>query len=329
MLHFNITKGSHQRVCGLRELDIEADYEHDLRQLRSIIPPPMPGQRLGGIGLHRTEAGQPRFSEVNGAYLFDTYITTYTYVDGQYSFALIVGLSLSEAFNVADTGLYSVTYAVALAEVVNMADTLALYRAMPVALSESVSVANTYAFQGVYGLILSEALVLGDTISTNAALVAYVVNLNTAAVTTYDNYNFNSFAEMDGKFYGMSDDGLYELTGGTDNGTNIEASIKLGTSDLSTDTVASELLKRLPAVYLGCSVEGDLLLRVTANGTTNSYTLKDANTNSLHTGRMLLGKGVLARYWDFELVNVNGADFTLESMTLLPQAVVRRIVRGG
>jgi len=56
-------------------------------------------------------------------------------------------------------------------------------------------------------------------------------------VTTYNNFNINSYAQIGGKFYGMTDAGVVELTGDTDNGVNIDASITLGTSDLSTDTI--------------------------------------------------------------------------------------------
>lgn len=303
-------------------LQASIPYENALARL------PMSGQRLGGIGVYRTETGQPRFNNVHGAYTFDTYLTTYSYVNGQYSFALIIAISLSETLSVSDALGVSVSYAVALSEVLNASDSMTLYRAMPVSLAETLSVSDAYVFQGVYGLVLPESLVFGDTASTNAALVAYAVNQTTGAVTTYNNFNINSFAKLNGRFYGMTDAGIVELTGDTDNGAEIPASVKFGTSELSTDIVPAEVMKRLPTVYLGVTAAGDMILRVTANGATNTYTLAEVTNTSLHTGRLILGKGVKSRYWDFELVNSNGADFTLESITLHPVALGRRIVEG-
>lgn len=287
------------------------------------------GQRLGGIGFYRTETDQPRFNEVDGAYSFDTYLTTYSFVNGQYSFALIVAISLAETFNTADAVTPSVAYAVALAETLNTIETLAVTRSIPVDLLDSVSMADTYVFNGVYGVILPESLVVDGVVGVNDSLVAYAVNTSNGAVTTYDNYNFNSFATMNGKFYGATSDGIFELAGNTDNGTAIPASIKFGTTELSTDTIPAENMKRLPAVYLGVSTTGDMVLKVTANGLTNNYTLTPATASSLHTGRLLLGKGVESRYWDFEMTNVAGADFTLESILLRPEVLVRRATEGG
>lgn len=325
MLHFGIPGAGRTSVWGQRGVVLGNTYEDDLQHGSARISPPSVGQRLGGIGFYRTETGQPRFNEVDGAYLFDTYVTAYTYAQGQYSFALITAISLYESLGVAEAPAYTAVYNVALAEVLNAIETLSVIRAIPVALSESLSVADAYVFQGLYGILLSENLFVSDALGTNDALVAYAVNVNTGAVTTYDNFNINSFARLDGKFYGMTDAGLVELTGDTDNGVAIDATIKLGTSELSTDTVAVDTLKRLPTIYLGVNTAGDMALSVTANGLTNTYTLAAATSASLHTGRLLLGKGVASRYWDFELTNVAGADFTLDSITLYPVALGRRI----
>lgn len=325
MLHFGVIEGGHNHIWGTRTIEPDVDYENDLRFVSAKIAPPLTGQRLGGIGFYRTETGQPRFNEVDGAYLFDTYVTAYTYVQGQYSFALITALSLYESLNVIEAPAYSAVYSTVLAEVLNAIETPVVIRSIPVGFAETLSVADTYVFQGVYGILLSESLFVSDTLGTNDALIAYAVNANTGALTTYNNFNINSFAQLNGKFYGMTDAGLVELTGDTDNGIAIDASIKLGTTELGTDTVATELLKRLPAVYLGVNTAGDMLLNVTANGATNTYQLTAATSTSLHTGRLLLGKGVASRYWDFELTNVDGADFTLDSITFYPVALGRRV----
>lgn len=183
-------------------------------------------------------------------------------------------------------------------------------------------------FQAVYTESLVEGLGVGDIIEANDSVMAYVVNASTGAVTTYLNYNFNSFAKIGGRYFASGPSGIYELVGTTDAGTSITATVTMPTTDLETEEVPSELLKRVPAAYLGVTTTGDMLLRVTANGSQNTYTLAGTATSTLHTGRITLGQGVAARYWDFEISNVNGADFMLESVVFYPVALTRRIVRG-
>ena len=62
----------------------------------------------------------------------------------------------------------------------------------------------------------------------------------------YSNYNFNSYGEHEGKYYGANEDGIAELTGDTDNGDEIHSGLKIGPTNLG-----SLLKKRLRSVYLG------------------------------------------------------------------------------
>jgi len=329
MLHFGLREApGHPLVWGARVVEGESDFESDINTISGQRPQPMPGQRLGGIGFFRNETGQPRFNDVSGAYTFDTYLTTYSFANGQYSFALEVHITLTEGLGLSDSVSVNAIRILTLSEGLGLADSATSTRIVPLTLTESLSLTDTITASGIYGLVLSESLLLQDTVGDNGALVAYVVNSNTGAMTTYNNFNFNSFAQLDGKFYGMTSDGLFEVTGDTDSGVAIDARIDFGTTDLQTPEVSGEVLKRLSSVYFGVNTVGDMMLKVTANGLDNLYTLSASTATSLHTGRLLLGKGVAARYWDFELTNTNGGDFTLESISFHPVALTRRIVRG-
>jgi hypothetical protein len=287
----------------------------------------MPGQTTGGIGFYRTETGQPINAFASGAYLFDTYLTSYVYASGKYSFALEVHISLAESLNVADADSVTAVYGVTLAEALGISGVDSIGAAAAASLAEALSLADTYAFNVIYGVSLAETLALSDAILTNAALLAYVTNLNSGAVSTYRNFNFNSFAKIGEKYYGASDDGIFELAGDTDAGTNIDVVVKLGTEDFEIEKVmTAEAMKRVDTAYLGVNTDGAVILKVTANEVTTSYTLSATTRTSLNTGRIMLGKGVASRYWDFEINNVDGSDMTLESITFYPVALTRRIV---
>lgn len=282
-------------------------------------------QQAPGVPLNIPQPLTKLYIQVDQNWLLDTYTKMYGGIEQWWSLATRENLALTETLNMTDSVTATTNYSLALAETLNMTDTETSIRAVMLSLTEAVDLSDAVAPTGIYGLLLPESLVLQDTADTNGALVAYVVNSITGAPSTYNNFNFNSFAQINNKFYGMTDAGLYELAGDDDAGVAIDSSILFGTTDLSTDAVATDVMKRLPVVYLGVSTAGDLVLGVTANGATNSYTLTASTKTSLHTGRMKLGEGVASRYWDFELTNVAGTDFTLESITLQPVALVRRV----
>lgn len=331
MLHFSTNEiVGHPSIWGVRVIEAESDFEASIQQVDAKISRPTSGQRLGGIGFYRTETGQPRFVDAQGAYTFDTYLTTYTFANGQYSFALEVHLTLTEGLGLHDAATLSSNFALTLTQGLGLNDLATPARAVALTLAEGLGLHETITASGVYALLLSEAFLMQDTAATvggGSNLVTYAVNANTGAVSEYLNYGFNSFAKLGAKYYGASAAGLFELSGADDNGTAIAATVRLATTELLTDRVTEEILKRVPAVYLGVNTAGDMMLKVTANGLSNFYTLAASTSTSLHTGRLLLGRGVASRYWDFELTNVSGADFTLESMVFFPESLSRRIVR--
>lgn len=328
MLHFGVMTSVHPSVWGGRFIkSSETNVEYQLWELDARIPRPMSGQFRGGVGMFRTETGQPQTMLAGGAYAFDTYLTTYSFADGSYSIALEAWLTLAESFLVADAHAASMIAQGLLAESFSVSDTILSGVSAPITLAENLSVADTYAGSAVIALALPESILVTDNVSTGATLTTYVVNIRTGAVSNYSNFPFNSIAKVGTKYMATSPDGVYELTGVDDEGADISASITLPTTQLDTEEVPEDVMKRLPTAYLGVATTGDMVLRVTANGASNYYTLAGTTTASVHTGRMMLGRGVAARYWDFELTNVRGADFTLESITFHPVALARRVGR--
>lgn len=148
-----------------------------------------------------------------------------------------------------------------------------------------------------------------------------VMNADTNALTTYSNFDFNSFAEFNGVFLGASSSGIYALGGDFDQAAVIAATAKLGLTDFG-----SEQLKRVETAYVGYTTDGSLTLKVTADeGTEYSYTLERRQTDRIHQSRVKVGKGMKGRYYQAELVNVNGADFELDDLQLISQPMRRKI----
>lgn len=171
------------------------------------------------------------------------------------------------------------------------------------------------------GLGATVTIRLGDTV-----YFAWVCNIESRAFSSYENYPFNSFAELpDGVHYGCAADGLYELGGGDDDGDPIAARVRAGLSNLGTGK-----MKRMPSLYLGYRSDGSLVLKVTTTSPDGErvetwYQSGARTAVDTREGRIKIGKGLKSVYFDFEIANVDGADFELDTLELLPLICDRRL----
>ena len=88
--------------------------------------------------------------------------------------------------------------------------------------------------------------------------------------------------------------------------------------------VGGSHFKAFKAAYLGIkSKSGQFVLKlITGDGETYVYTVV---ANDMRSTRVNMGKGLRARYFRFELINSDGADFDLHSIEFLPLVAQRRI----
>ena len=155
--------------------------------------------------------------------------------------------------------------------------------------------------------------------------VAWVLNTDGKGVSTYQNYPFNSFMKLGGKYYGAMSDGLYLLEGENDAGADIAARIRLGVTDMNT-----RKLKRVPEAYIGYKSDGNLLLRVIVTDDRSGdkvaleYLMRPRPAVALRESRFEPGRGINVVDWDFEIENINGADFDLAEVEFHPLITARR-----
>lgn len=170
------------------------------------------------------------------------------------------------------------------------------------------------------GLALSVHLTLD-----NGQYVAWTINAGSGGVSTFDNYRFNSYAQVGGVYYGASPEGLFRLDGDTDDGDMINARLRLGM-----DQMRSRLEKSFSEVYVGYTGTGEMLLRViiTDDGTgqkiAGEYLMKPRPAAGRRESRFEPGKGLKAVYFDFEIENLRGADFDLSAVDFQPMFSNRR-----
>jgi hypothetical protein len=178
----------------------------------------------------------------------------------------------------------------------------------------------TYAVNAIHQAIMLSLSHSGDVLTVpDSDSETWVVNLDEGGSTTYTNYGFNSFATIGGRHYGAGPGGVFLLEGDTDDGAPIRASVGLGKLSFG-----SAMKKTVSECYMGLSSEGNLFVKVIAEG--QSYLYKTTSSSSeLRQQRVKLGKGLKTNYVELEIYNEGGADFELDSVEFRVADLSRRI----
>lgn len=195
---------------------------------------------------------------------------------------------------------------------------------------EAFTLTDANATTATLAMLLADGIeMLGELRLEDGAYLAWVVNTETRAFVKYRNFPFNSFAKIGNRYFGASGDGIYELTGDDDAGEPINAVLRGGLDDLG-----SSLLKRHPAAYIGYRGDNQMVLKVRVmqaqpNGDLQPeehwYRMEPRQANALRVNRVKLGKGLKSTYWGWELVNIDGADFEVDSFSWYPVVLERRL----
>lgn len=149
--------------------------------------------------------------------------------------------------------------------------------------------------------------------------VVWVVNAETGGSTRYENYAFNSFAFIDGAYYGCRADGIYRLDGDTDAGDPIQAMVSFGKQDFGTSA-----MKSVTNAYVGLSSAGRMFLKVRVGDHDYTYAARGSSEH-LQAQRFDIGRGLRGTYIEFELYNADGDDFELASVEFVAIPLSRRI----
>jgi hypothetical protein len=125
------------------------------------------------------------------------------------------------------------------------------------------------------------------------------------------NYNFDSMCKFGDVYIGCDEFGIFELTGDTDNNTDIDALIRWPTTDFGIPNQ-----KRIRKGYLGYETSGSLILTVKdEEDNERRYEVVARVGSQIQYGtKVPIGRDGKGRYWCFELENVGGCDFSIDSL---------------
>jgi hypothetical protein len=158
-------------------------------------------------------------------------------------------------------------------------------------------------------VIVRDELVIEDLALLPAGGGAWTANTDTWAGSRYSGFDLNSLAAIDGSLYGAGPAGLYAIDGADDAGVAIDASLL--TDQRSGGPEAS--LRRGGYLYGTMKTDGLMGARVfdTAGGQrhAHTYTFEERRNDELGPMRVKYGRGVKSLMWQFEIFNLEGADF--------------------
>lgn len=157
-------------------------------------------------------------------------------------------------------------------------------------------------------------------VAVSAGHPAVAMQIENQTLTTYTNFVYNSFANFNGRMLAASGTGLSELVGDTDNGLPIEAEVSFGTTDFG-----SSYMKVIDRLFVGYRANKALVLGVSLDDNKSFWYSAPDSTDGLMSQRVKLGRGLMARYWRFALTNVDGADFSIDTVDVHSAQTGRRV----
>ena len=141
-----------------------------------------------------------------------------------------------------------------------------------------------------------------------------VLNLANQGLSEYCKFNFNSMCKFGGVYLGATDAGIHTLGGATDNGTDIDAFLKLALSDWDLSNY-----KKIRKLFFGLEVIGDLLITIEDDdGDLWTYTMEfhryDRQGANIVKGR----RDKVGVFWSIRIDNIDGCFFAIDYIEALP-----------
>jgi hypothetical protein len=146
-------------------------------------------------------------------------------------------------------------------------------------------------------------------------MITLDIHLPGSQTSQYTNYPFNSMCKIGDKYVGASSDGLFELlpAGGDDNGVPIDAFLELAMTDFGI-----EQFKRIRFLYVGFEADGDFYITLIPDEQgENRVDVEIKKPTGQQRSKFSFGRrraNRKGRYWTLRIGNVDGADFSLDSI---------------
>jgi hypothetical protein len=184
--------------------------------------------------------------------------------------------------------------------------------------TSDISQSKNKAKQWINDLIFAE-----DAYDKNAQYgYAWTANVDTWAMSRYQDYGFSELAVIDGVLYGIATDGVYRI----DANEQVRASIVTGKIDLGQGQLIHPLGAYLEYELSGTSKSIEVGVSTTQSGIkqTYFYPLAAEVAGHLTNGRVLFGRGLRGRHFSFE-IKISGEHGYINDFSIDMTATKRRV----
>ena len=151
---------------------------------------------------------------------------------------------------------------------------------------------------------------------------AWTANVDTWAMSRYQDYGFSELVVIDGVLYGVGADGVYRL----DANSFVDGKLTTGQLDLGQGSLVHPLGAYLEYELSGSSKKLEIGVSTTQSGAKQTYTynLPTEPSNYLTNGRVLFGRGLRGRHFSFE-IKIGGLYGYINDFSIDIAATKRRI----
>lgn len=191
-----------------------------------------------------------------------------------------------------------------------------------VTLSGAGGLLGSWEFTGSVPAILLDAYGYAPVDETGTSYTVWVVNAENGAHSNYSSWNMNSYGTFNGTDLVCKDDGLYEVTGDDDEGTNIDSGIYWAFTDFN-----SQAQKRIESIYANIRGAQNFKIVLWADEEEKRILLKTdlPSISGIHKVRILPPIGLRGQAWKVGFENLNGSDFELNDLEVVPLESKRKL----
>jgi len=215
--------------------------------------------------------------------------------------------SVAESIEATDAPSLAFRAILALTENLELTETVLQTLMVDETLSDVLDIVASLTMQARLNVAVEDTLTIGLSVLLDGEVwECWVLSGNAFNPSVYSGFDFNSYATFGSSAWGAKDDGIYELTGDTDQGDAITPGIVLPATWFGTNRK-----KRFRKAYFGLVGGTTPAIRVETDSGSKTYTISDSKAN--------LTRDMYGRQWVLKLQDFESLDF----VTLWPVVLTR------